>query len=107
MDHSERSYLPAAGRHWMFPLYDTIVCVIGGNTWRRKLVAQARIEAGNRVIEIGCGTGSIPVLIKQTNPTADVVGLDPDPRALAIAKQKAERAGFKLEFDQGFSDRLP
>ena len=37
----------------------------------------------------------------------DVVGLDPDPKALARAKRKAERAGISLRLDQGFADELP
>jgi ubiquinone/menaquinone biosynthesis C-methylase UbiE len=36
-----------------------------------------------------------------------VVGLDPDPKALAIAKRKAQRAGLAIQLDQGFSDGLP
>jgi ubiquinone/menaquinone biosynthesis C-methylase UbiE len=107
VEHSERNYLPAAGRHWMLPLYDTFVWIVGGNASRRKLIQQAGIEAGSRVLEIGCGTGSIPVQIKQAYPAADVVGLDPDPRALEIARRKAERAGLKIDLDQGFSDHLP
>jgi ubiquinone/menaquinone biosynthesis C-methylase UbiE len=37
----------------------------------------------------------------------DVVGLDPDPKALARAKRKAERAGLSIPLDQGFADELP
>ena len=106
MDQSERNYLPAAGRHWMLPLYDPIVWILGGSASRRKLVEQAGIEAGHRVLEIGCGTGSLTVTIKKMHPQADVVGMDPDPNALAIATSKAERAGLRIEFDRGFSDHL-
>src|SRR5262249_52356698 len=37
----------------------------------------------------------------------EVVGLDPDPRALDRAKRKARREAVSVGFDQGFSDRLP
>jgi ubiquinone/menaquinone biosynthesis C-methylase UbiE len=70
-------------------------------------VAQAEIRPGQRVLDIGCGTGSGAVLIKQLHPRAEVVGLDPDPKALARARRKAERAGVAVRFDQGFSDELP
>jgi ubiquinone/menaquinone biosynthesis C-methylase UbiE len=36
-----------------------------------------------------------------------VVGLDPDPNALARAARKALRAGVKAHFTRGFSDQLP
>jgi ubiquinone/menaquinone biosynthesis C-methylase UbiE len=46
------------------------------------------------------------VLIKRLYPDAEVVGLDPDPKALARARRKVERAGLSAQFDQGFSDEL-
>src|ERR1700688_46687 len=99
MDQSERSYLPAAGRHWMLPLYDSFVWILGGNASRAKLVEQAATPPGARVLEIGCGTGSPVVVLKTRHRDAQVVGMDPDPKALSIARQKAERAGVKIELD--------
>lgn len=48
MEQAQRSYLPAAGRHWMLPLYDPLVKLIGGNTARRALLDHALIQAGHR-----------------------------------------------------------
>ncbi len=36
-----------------------------------------------------------------------MIGLDPDPRVLAIAARKARRAGVTLRLDRGYADRLP
>ena len=47
------------------------------------------------------------VLIKCCHPDVDVVGLDPDPKALTRARQKAEREGVSIQLDRGFSDELP
>lgn len=106
MEKPERSYIPAAGYDWLLPLYDPFQWILGGNTVKRPLIEQAAIESGCRVLDIGCGTGSLTVLIKKLYPLAEVVGLDPDPKALSIAKRKAERAGLSVEFDRGFGDRL-
>jgi ubiquinone/menaquinone biosynthesis C-methylase UbiE len=46
-------------------------------------------------------------LIKQLYQKVEVVGLDPDPKALARARRKAERERVSVQFDQGFSDELP
>ena len=107
MENHERSYLPAAGRDWLLPLYDPFNWILGGDALRRVLVEQAAITSACRGLEVGCGTGSLTVLIKTMHPQVDVVGLDPDPKARAIAKRKAERAGLTIAFDQGFGDRLP
>lgn len=106
MDQIERSYIPAAGQHWLLPFYDPFVWILGGNAFRRPLIEQAALKSGMRVLDIGCGTGSLAVLIKQSHPQVEVVGLDPDPKALAIATGKSDRAGLAIQFEQGFSDRL-
>jgi ubiquinone/menaquinone biosynthesis C-methylase UbiE len=54
----------------------------------------------------GCGTGSLVVLVRQLFPDAEVVGLDPDEKALARATRKAQRAATNIQFDRGFSDAL-
>ena len=59
------------------------------------------------MLDIGCGTGSLTLLIKRLHPEVEVTGLDPDPKALAIAKRKAERAGLAIQFERGFSNPLP
>ena len=53
------------------------------------------------------GPASLALLAKRTRPTLAVVGLDPDPKALARANRKARREGFPLELDHGFADELP
>ena len=102
-----RPYLPAAGYDWALPLYDPVVKLLGGDRARRTLVDQADIRAGHRVLDLGCGTGTLVVLTKTCHPDADVVGLDPDPKALFRARRKAYGAKVAVQLDRGFSDELP
>jgi len=107
MEESRRTYIPAAGHDWALPLYDPIVKLFGGDGARMALLDKATIQTGHRVLDIGCGTGAMVTQIKRIHPDVDVVGLDPDPKALARARRKAERAAVTIQFDQGFSDELP
>jgi ubiquinone/menaquinone biosynthesis C-methylase UbiE len=107
MSESTRTYLPAAGHDWSLPLYDPIVKLLGGDKARRVLVDQAALQPGHRVLDIGCGTGTLAVLIKREHPDVAIIGIDPDPKALARARRKAARAGVSIQFDQGFGDELP
>jgi len=106
-DEHRRTYLPAAGHDWFLPLYDPFVKLLGGDSALRALLDQASMRPGDRVLDLGCGTGTLVVLIKQLHPDVEVVGIDPDPKALARASEKVKRAGFSIKLDRGFSDRLP
>src|SRR5438309_4395984 len=104
---SSRTYLPAAGHDWSLPLYDPIVKLLGGDASRRALLYQAALRPGQRVLDVGCGTGTLATLIKQLYPDVEVVGLDPDPKALARARRNSARAGVSIPLDQGFGVVLP
>ena len=107
MDDHKRTFLPAAGRDFFLPLYDPLTRLLGSNRARRDLIEQAHITSGQRVLDIGCGTGTLAVQLKRERVDVEIIGLDPDPKALRRAKAKATRAGVRVQFDQGFADGLP
>src|SRR5215472_6472933 len=107
MVHTERDYLPAASYDWALPLYDPLVKLMGADKAKRALLDQADLRPTYRVIDIGCGTGTLAVLIKRLHPDAEVVGIDPDPKALDLARHKAARAATPIRFDRGSSDEMP
>jgi len=103
----ERRYLPAASRDALLPIYDPIMTLLRFNAALIALVAQAELQPGFRVLDVGCGTGTLVVMLARDHPDLDIAGLDPDPRALARARRKAERAGVAVGFDRGFGDTMP
>lgn len=107
MTDSARTYLPAAGRNFLLPLYDPIVKLLGGGAAREQLLAQAGLRPGDHVFDLGCGTGTLDALIKNRFPEVEIVGFDPDPKALARARNKAARERLAIQFDEGFGDQLP
>jgi len=107
MSHANHTYLPAAGLDLFLPLYDPLVKLLGADRARKKLFEQASVQPHHRVLDIGCGTGTFAVAIKGWLPSVEVVGLDPDPKALARSRRKANRAGVSIRFDQGFANSLP
>lgn len=107
MATDERTYLPATGHDRFLWLYDPITRLFGFRRALRRLIAQAQLEKGHAILDIGCGTGTLAVLIQCKHPTVEIVGLDPDPNALGIAKRKAAKARVAIGFEQGFADTLP
>ena len=104
MARTERTYLPAAGHDWLLPVYDPLTKLLGIEPVYRALVEQAGLRPGLRVLEVGCGSGSLTVLAARSD--VELVALDPDPRALARARRKASRAGVTVRFDQGLAEAL-
>lgn len=100
-------FLPAAGADWLLPLYDPLTRLLGTHRHRERLIDAAAIGAGDRVLDLGCGTGALSLQIRRRHPDARVTGLDPDPKALARARAKAARENAEIEWRQGFGDALP
>jgi len=102
------AYIPAFNRRFLTPFYDLMMKYAAReSTFKPRLVGQARIDEGQRVLDLGCGTATLTILIKKTNPQAEVIGLDIDPEILGIAKGKVAEAGVNVRLDQGMAHQLP
>jgi ubiquinone/menaquinone biosynthesis C-methylase UbiE len=107
MQTTKHDYVPAAGRDWLLPLYDPLLWLSGARRMFDALIEQADIGESHRVLDVGCGTGSLALLVCQRHPRAEIVGVDPDPKALGRARHKAERAKARVRFKQGYAQALP
>lgn len=108
MAEPSREYVPAAGFHWLTPLYDPLVALTcREDAVKGRLVAAAGLRPGVRVLDLGCGTGTLALRVKRACPGAEVSGIDADPRMLAAAVAKAKRAGVEVTFTGGFAESLP
>ncbi|HSB65483.1 MAG TPA: methyltransferase domain-containing protein [Anaerolineales bacterium] len=107
MENTER-YIPALRFHWLTPLYDPLVHrFMREDLLRSQLVLEADILPGMRVLDLGCGTGTLAILIKQGHWMSQVYGLDADPQVLEIAQGKAKQACTGITLDQGLAYQLP
>jgi ubiquinone/menaquinone biosynthesis C-methylase UbiE len=70
-------------------------------TWVRQGVLDAINSHPRRILDLGCGTGSTTLLLKQAFPEAEVIGLDLSPYMLAAAEAKAKTAGLEIQFIHG------
>jgi len=107
MKNSPR-YIPAFHFHWLTRWYDPIMRrLFPEAALKTALIAQAHIQPGQDVLDVGCGTGTLTLMIKQSQPNAGVSGLDMDPQILDIARRKAEQAGEIIILQQGTATSLP
>ena len=108
MPTEQRGYLPALRFRALTRFFDPLVGrAMPERRFKGALVAQADPKPGQRVLDIGCGTGTLALMLKAAEPEAEVVGLDADPEILVRARSKASDAGVEIEFDEALSTELP
>ncbi len=108
MAASNDRYIPALSFRWLTPLYDPLLkWGMREETFKRRLIAQARIQPEASVLDLGCGTGTLTILIKQAMPSANVTGLDGDPEVLQIAEKKTAQASLDITWDHALAYALP
>jgi len=70
----------------------------------RETVRRMHLSPSARVLDIGCGTGALLHRLLETYPEADLSGVDPVPRMLAIARRKLPPS---VELEEAWAERLP
>lgn len=70
------------------------------------VVRSGRIRAGERVLDIACGTGNTALMARARG--ADVTGLDLTPELLAVAEKRAAEEGYSdITWQEGDAEALP
>jgi ubiquinone/menaquinone biosynthesis C-methylase UbiE len=76
--------------------------------FREKILRLARLEPGESVLDVGCGTGSLAIAAKRhVGPSGTVYGIDASPEMIARADKKARKAGVEIAFRNGAAQALP
>ncbi len=92
--------------HWA-PLYEGLF----GRLLRRThgaVVELAGSSAGERVLDVGCGPGSLTVALKASvGPSGSVHGVDASPEMIEVARRNASKAGAEVNFQVGLGEALP
>lgn len=74
-------------------------------TWVRQALIDAIKVKPRRILDLGCGTGSTTLMLKQAFPQAEVIGLDLSPYMLVRAEHKAESANLDITWRHGNAEQ--
>jgi len=75
---------------------------------RERTASLARIQPGEAVLDVGCGTGTLAIEVQQrVGATGRVVGVDPGTQQIARARYKTARRNLPIEFQVGVIEHLP
>ncbi len=76
--------------------------------FREGILNNARMGKGDRVLDVGCGTGTLALAAVRRVGAAGVVhGIDPSEEMVARAKAKALREGLPVTFEVASAQKLP
>lgn len=108
MSQPAAPYVHALRFRWLTPFYDGLVAAtIRERKFRAAVIEQAGLRPGQRVLDLGCGTGTLAIEMARHCPGLQIFGLDGDPGALARAERKATQAGVEITWQQGLATKLP
>ena len=85
-------------------IYDDLFVPALFARWGPVMADAARLVAGDRVLDVACGTGAAALAAAaRVGPTGSVTGLDPNPDMLAVARGK----GAPVDWREGTAEALP
>ncbi|MEK6826172.1 MAG: class I SAM-dependent methyltransferase [Nanoarchaeota archaeon] len=106
---NDKGFIPAAGFNILTPLFDTLCSIIGlGKEYRKRIIKNLPIEKDKlKILDAGCGTGSLAIELKKLNSRLVLYGIDADSNILDIAKKKAKEKNLSIYYQQGVLEKLP
>ena len=91
-----------------YDLFGNIVTLGRAGAMRDETVELAVLRPGERVLEVGCGTGEIAQRARaRVGPAGQVSGIDPSAGMIAVAQRKAARAGLDIDYRVAAIEALP
>jgi SAM-dependent methyltransferase len=102
-----RSYLPALRFPALTRFYDPLIALsTRERAFRRALVDLASPVPGERVLDVGCGTGTLALALLAREPRLSVIGIDSDEQMLRRA-HRPPPACAGIELVAAFAQELP
>jgi ubiquinone/menaquinone biosynthesis C-methylase UbiE len=90
--------------------YDMVVGIISlgrERKFRQAALELVDIEPGMKILDVGCGTGSLTIAAKRRQGTDGmVVGIDPSSNMVNLAQDKAEKAQVEAAFQVGVIEKI-
>lgn len=91
-------FIPALRYHFLTPIYDNFIrFILPEKRLKNDLIRLAKIsEAEAKLLDFGCGTGTLLLLIENKFRKIDSVGIDIDDKMLSVAKRKLQHTNSQL-----------
>ncbi len=94
------------GARW-YDLFGRVISFGRDKASREKLIELAAPAPGEKVLDVGCGTGTLALALKSSVGTGEVHGIDASPEMIEVARDKAAKVGCDIDFRVALIEALP
>ena len=91
----------------LYDLFGSLMSSGRSRAIRQKLVELAAPSSGEKILDVGCGPGTLALAFKAAVPTSELHGIDASPEMIEIARQNAANAGSVVDFQLALIEALP
>lgn len=103
-----KDYIPALRYDFLTKLYDKVIFwTIRESTFKSALLIQVNPKKNFKILDLGCGTATLTIQLKEVYSDVEIIGIDGDPNILAMAAKKVKSSGVDIQLDRGMSFNLP
>lgn len=103
-----KKYIPALRFSILTPMFDFILTTfMKEKELKSRLVSGLNIQDNEKVLDFGCGTGTLAIMIKESVENCDMYAVDVDLEVLEIAERKAEEKKIDINFIKYDGEHLP
>ena len=101
-------FKPAASFFFLTPFYDFLCELMGfGRSFKLKVIDLLSIKGFEKILDIGCGTGTLIIEVKKRYPNTEILGIDPDEEILKIAGKKLKKSKVSAKLIKAYAQALP
>lgn len=63
---------------------------------KQTFINQLQLKGTETILDFGCGTGTLPIMIKEQFPSVNIIGIDVDAEIIGIAERKIKAKGLRI-----------
>ena len=95
------TYIPALKYQWLTRFYDPILnLTMPEKQFKSELIKQAAIKPNHHVLDFGCGSATLSLMVKMMKPQTVIRGVDVDAKNVEIAKRKIGNVHADIYIDK-------